>query len=94
MAAGIREALALDAGAHMRARERILEAFPPRIRREGILAAVARGARRQALTPGQKRAAWAAWARTSDPGVTRRGSPPRASASMVAATEAASASTS
>ena len=40
VAAGIREALALDAGAHMRARERILEAFPPRIRREGILAAV------------------------------------------------------
>ena len=40
VAAGVREALALDPGAHRRARERILHTFPMRIRREGILGVV------------------------------------------------------
>jgi len=38
VAAGVRRALESEPGAHARARERILEAFPMRIRREGILA--------------------------------------------------------
>jgi glycosyltransferase involved in cell wall biosynthesis len=41
VAAGIREALALDAGAHRRARQRILDEFPIEIRRAGILRVVA-----------------------------------------------------
>jgi hypothetical protein len=40
VAHGISEALSLDAGAHARARERILTEFPMEIRREGIHAAV------------------------------------------------------
>jgi glycosyltransferase involved in cell wall biosynthesis len=40
VAGGIREALALDAGAHRRARDRILTEFPLEIRREGILRVV------------------------------------------------------
>jgi glycosyltransferase involved in cell wall biosynthesis len=40
VAEGIRRALALDADAHRRARDRILTEFPPEIRREGILRVV------------------------------------------------------
>jgi glycosyltransferase involved in cell wall biosynthesis len=40
VARGISEALSLDAGAHARARERILTEFPMQIRRDGIQAAV------------------------------------------------------
>ena len=40
VAAGVKEALALGPSAHRRARERILDAFPMRIRREGILRVV------------------------------------------------------
>ena len=40
VAAGVREALALDRGAHRRARQRILDTFPMQVRREGILRVV------------------------------------------------------
>ena len=40
VAAGIGEALALDGGAHRRARQRILDEFPIEIRRKGILRVV------------------------------------------------------
>lgn len=40
VAAGVRQALELDAGAHERARRRILDAFPMEGRREGILRVV------------------------------------------------------
>ena len=40
VAAGVREALALPPGAHLAARQRILEEFPMQIRRDGILRVV------------------------------------------------------
>ncbi len=40
VAAGVRRALGMGPAAHARARERILEAFPMRVRREGILGVV------------------------------------------------------
>ncbi len=50
VAAGVERALAMDGDAHSRARQRIVDTFPPRIRREGILAVV-----REALDSGRVR---------------------------------------